>query len=157
MNKRIFRDKNIERISSPEQLDDYVKVANPAVEMILISIIVLLIGICVWGKFGHLDTTLDVVAIAKDGVLTCYVTENNIKKIEKGMKISVDAQSTAISGISVEPMSINDTLDEYILHLGNLSVGEWVYLVTADTALRDGSYKAKIIIDSVEPMSFVLN
>ena len=32
MDNQIFRKKNIERVSSPEQLNDYVRVSNPGVD-----------------------------------------------------------------------------------------------------------------------------
>ena len=48
----------MDKISSPEQMNDYIRVANPSVWMILAAIIVLLIGVCVWGMYGQLDTKL---------------------------------------------------------------------------------------------------
>ena len=51
MNDKIFRKKSVDKMSSPEQLNDYVKVTNPGVWMALAAIAVLLIGICVWGRF----------------------------------------------------------------------------------------------------------
>lgn len=35
MNDKIFRKKSVEKMSSPEQLNDYVKVTNPGVWMVL--------------------------------------------------------------------------------------------------------------------------
>lgn len=35
--------------------------------MVLVAVIILLIGVCVWGVFGHLDTTLYTVGVCKDG------------------------------------------------------------------------------------------
>ncbi|NCB32637.1 MAG: hypothetical protein EOM64_01925 [Erysipelotrichia bacterium] len=54
----IFRKESLERVSSPEQLNDYIKVSNSGVWMILIAIIVLLIGVFVWSFFSRLDTKL---------------------------------------------------------------------------------------------------
>ena len=49
MNEGLFRKKSIDKISSPEQLDDYIRVSNPAIWMLLSCIIILLVGMCVWG------------------------------------------------------------------------------------------------------------
>lgn len=65
MNDKIFRKKSVDKMSSPEQLNDYVKVTNPGVWMALAAIAVLLIGICVWGVFGKLETKLTVAATPK--------------------------------------------------------------------------------------------
>jgi len=47
--KNIFRKENLERMSSPEKLNDYIRVSNPSVWLILGAITVLLIGAIVWG------------------------------------------------------------------------------------------------------------
>ena len=41
--KEIFRKKSLERVSSPEQLNDYLHVTSPAVWVVLAAVIVLLI------------------------------------------------------------------------------------------------------------------
>ena len=53
MGKTIFRQKSMQKITSPEQMNDYIRVSNPSVWMILAAVIVLLAGVCVWGVFGH--------------------------------------------------------------------------------------------------------
>lgn len=53
--KSIFREKSLKRISSPEQMDDYIRVTSPSVWLILMAIIVLLIGIVVWAVFGTVN------------------------------------------------------------------------------------------------------
>ena len=65
MNKQIFRKKSVDRMSSPEQLNDYIKVTNPGVWMALAAIVILLIGVCVWGVFGTLETKPAVAATPK--------------------------------------------------------------------------------------------
>ena len=65
MSDQIFRKKSLDRISSPEQLNDYIRVANPGIWMILAAVIILLAGVCVWGIFGHLDTKTETVGTAK--------------------------------------------------------------------------------------------
>ena len=47
----IFRQKSMERLSSPEQLNDYLKVTNPAVWVVLAAVIFLLAGLFIWSFF----------------------------------------------------------------------------------------------------------
>jgi hypothetical protein len=53
--KQIFREKSLKRVSSPEQLDDYIKVTTPSVWIILAATIVLLAGMIIWGVFGKIE------------------------------------------------------------------------------------------------------
>ncbi len=157
MDKQLFRKASIDRVSSPEQLNDYVRVSNPGVWMLLAAVIVLLIGVCVWGIFGHLDTKTATAGTCENGVFTCYVTEENAAKIKPGMTVNVDGNALSVSEISAKPISVGADMDGYLLYLGGFSEGEWLYEVTANAALSDGIYKAEIVTESVSPMSFILN
>ena len=47
MENGLFRKKSLERISSPEELHDYMRVTSPRLWMILAAIVVLLVGFIV--------------------------------------------------------------------------------------------------------------
>ena len=49
MNSQLFRKKSVDKVSSPEQLNEYIRVANPGVWMVLAAIVILLAGVVVWG------------------------------------------------------------------------------------------------------------
>ena len=51
--KQIFRKSAIDRVSSPEQLTDYIRVTTPGVWGILVASIVLLASLFVWAAFGR--------------------------------------------------------------------------------------------------------
>ena len=157
MNKQLFRNKSIQKVSSPEQLDAYVRVATPGIWMLLAAIVVLLIGVCVWGVLGHLDTTLSTVAVSKDNQTTVYVKAENVREVETGMKVILDAQEFTVATISQEPKAVDETFSEYACHVGNLQQGEWVYVITVNGAVAEGIYDAQIVTESVSPISFVIN
>lgn len=157
MENGIFRKKSMERVSSPEQLNDYVKVSNPSVWIILAGVILLLAGVCVWSVFGNLDTRLMTAAVVKDKTGTCYVKEAEIASVRAGQRVQIDGKECAVLSVSDVPTAVTRELGDYTLHLGGLSVGEWVYEVTFATDLPNGIYGAYITIDSVSPMSFVFN
>ena len=60
MKDSIFRKASLDRVSSPEQLNDYIRVARPSVWMILGAIVALLIGVIVWSIVGRIDGIQDV-------------------------------------------------------------------------------------------------
>ena len=52
--KSIFREKSLERVTSPEQLNDYIRVTTPSVWIILAATLILIIGTLVWAVFGKI-------------------------------------------------------------------------------------------------------
>ena len=52
---QLFRKKTLDRISHPKQLDDYIKVSNPGVWMILVVAILLVGGFLIWALFGTIE------------------------------------------------------------------------------------------------------
>ncbi len=65
--KGFFRQKSIDKVSSPEKLDDYIRVTTPSVWITLAAIVILLVGTLIWGIMGELtvhneDGTTEVVA-----------------------------------------------------------------------------------------------
>ena len=87
MNDKIFRKKSIDRMSSPEQLNDYIKVTNPGVWMALAAIVILLIGVCGWGVFGTLETKLPGAAVSQDGQTVLYVKEDDLSAVKENMSV----------------------------------------------------------------------
>ena len=153
----LFRQKSLERISSPEQLNHYIRVSTPSVWLLLCAIIVLLAGVCMWGVFGHMDTTLPVVALSREGRVTAYVHQADVEKVPVDAAASVNGVAGQVLAIGAEPVMVDESFTEYMRHVGKLQQGEWVYAVMLDTACEDGVYAAQIVIDSVSPMAFVLN
>lgn len=51
----LFRKKSIERVSTPEKLNDYIRVTTPSVWAVLIATVILMVGILAWGVFGRVD------------------------------------------------------------------------------------------------------
>ena len=157
MNQKVFRKTSVDKVTSPEQLNDYIKVANPGVWMALAAIVVLLAGVIVWGFLGHLDTTLSTAVVCEGGEAVIYVKEADAEKVEVGMTVRVGEKEYKVSEIPTEPCRVDNTLSEYAIHASGLTVGEWAYAVKVDGDFADGVYKAEIVIESISPISFVLN
>ncbi|MDR0738839.1 MAG: hypothetical protein LBF33_01645 [Oscillospiraceae bacterium] len=61
----IFRKSSLERISSPEKLNEYIKVSNPGIWMVLVALFVMLAVAVIWSVVVSLPTT-----ITSDGVFS---------------------------------------------------------------------------------------
>ncbi len=153
----VFRKQSIDSVSSPEQLNDYIKAADPGVWLILSAIILLLCGVCVWGIFGRLDTAVSVGAVCEGGELSLYIPEADKDKVANGMSVAVNGTKYKIASISASPVLLGSDTDAYALHASSLEQGDFAYIAKARAELSDGSYEAVITIDSVSPMSFITN
>lgn len=159
MKSQLFREKSLERVSSPEQLNDYIRVANPSVWIALVAVVILLIGVCVWGVFGRLDTVLTVGAVSEGEQTICYVKESDIGSVSPDLKVRLNGEEYRILEIALRPIQIDEDFPEYLAHLGGITQGEWAYAVALDCAAGadGGIYEAQIVIESISPMSFVIN
>ena len=153
----LFREKSLQRISSPEQLNAYIRVSTPSVWLLLSAIVVLLVGVCIWGVFGRMDTVLPAVAVAKAGETTAYVRAEDAEEISVGARVSVGGAEGRVLSVGEEPVPVDEAFTEYMRHVGGLQAGEWVVPVSLEADCPDGVHAAQIVVDSVSPMSFVLN
>lgn len=154
----LFRKKSMDMISSPEDLHDYVRVTNPGVWLILSAIIVLLAGFIVWGIFGEIHTEIDAVCVTDGGKTICYVSEENVKAVQPGMTVTAaDGTVCTVSEISGEALDASEVLSDYAMHVGGFAEGQWIHELMLDRNLTNGTCSASVTVDSVEPISFILN
>ena len=126
MGQSMFRKESMEHISSPEQLNDYLRVTTPMVWVILIAVIILLAGMLFWGSVTSLDSYATGTAQVKDGLLVLYFDDQSLaESVKPGMQLMVGDNVLTVSG------------------LGTTESGS--PFATAETTLADGSYPAKII------------
>lgn len=159
MDNNLFRKKSIDRVSSPEQLNDRIRVTSFSVWLLLTGIILILVGIFVWGIFGRLNTSLSVSAITEQGRTVCYVKEENINQINVGMTVTSESGTTSIASIASQPVQVGDEFPEYLRHVGNLSQGEWVYEVMLKEPIEGNGniFQVNIVTESIAPGRFVVN
>jgi len=77
MKNDIFRKSSLERISSPEQLNDYIKVSNPSVWVIIAALTASVIAAFAWSIVGRIPTKLNTQAIFLKSNYTIEGTETS--------------------------------------------------------------------------------
>ena len=75
MKNGLLQKKITDQLSTPEQLNDRLRVANPGIWLLLAGILLVLVGFCVWGIVGRLNTVIPVGAMTDQGKTICYVKE----------------------------------------------------------------------------------
>ena len=157
MNRQLFKKSASDTTSSPEQLQDYVKVANPGLWMVISAIVILLVGVITWGFIGKIDTTMSTAIVTEGGDAVIYVGEADAETLSVGMTVRVGDKEYTITDIAKEPVKVDGLLTDYAMHVSGLAAGEWVYAVRIDGKHADGVQKADIVIESISPISFILN
>ena len=154
-----MEDKKFKKVNSPDQLNQYIRLSNPGVWILLLAIVVLLVGVCIWGYFGKIDTKIKSVVISDNYTSYLYVKEEDIAKIKNGMQVELNNNENIfeIAEVGETPEKVTEDMDEYARHLGNFQVGEWVYKCSLNKNVKEGTYSANVVIESIAPMTFITN
>ena len=137
MQTEIFRKKSIEKIKSPENLDEYIHVSKPSVWILIAAAVVLLIGLCIWGIFGQLISSFPTFASVVDGRITCILSSDELGARYGSMSIKAENVEHTVTEIAIKDFS-DITL-------------------SADTLLPDGQYPAEVIVEKINPIHFLLD
>ena len=103
MSEQLFRKVSLEKLSSPEQLDQLLQVTTPKSWVALLAIGFALAATVFWGIFGAIETdvagqgiliktggVLDIESLSSGQVTTLYVRAGDI--IERGQLVARGAQ-----------------------------------------------------------------
>ena len=130
----LFREKTLQRISSPEKLTEYLRVTNPGIWVVLGAVILLLGGLFLWSVIGTLETTAKAKVIVEDHVAMVITDGGSVLK--DGMPLRILAE------------------DYYIAATAEDDYGR-VYGIT-EVPLPDGSYAGTVVVEQVRPIDFLL-
>lgn len=154
----LFREKSLQKISSPEELDDYVRVTNPGVWMVLGAVVFLLAGFIVWGFLGKISTGIDAVCISNDGISCCYVSEENAAAIQPGMKIVLsNGNEATVVNMDDQAVEAKDAVTEYAMHVAGFDDGEWIHALEISETFPEGVYAAQVITETIKPIEFIFS
>lgn len=166
-NDPLFRKSCLNSISSPEQLNDYIKVSNPSVWLVLAALFVLIAAVFIWGFTGSLPTTVSAKGVACEGNVLCYISTEDAHEINVGQRVSItnrddSALKGQISDVGDIPMSAAEITSElnsdYLVH--EIMSGQFAVKITIvpdKTDLADGTMlDVRIVTDSVRPIDFLL-
>lgn len=157
MKNDLFREKVYKKALSPEQINDYIKTTRPSVWIVLSAVVLILFGVVVWGIYGEIEMTISSVTVCEDGESYCYISENDIDKIQDNAHVRIDNSEYKINNVSKLPVPAFGQISPYGLHLGDFEKDEWVYQAEIETTLDDGIYKTYIPTERISPISLLWN
>jgi len=131
METNLFRKSSLERISSPERLNEYIKIAHPGVWSVLLGCLALLIAVGFWGFYGSIPDSVKAVGVMfpQNGVTAVIpaaggrISDMRVKVgdyVEAGQVIAVIPQDDILEQINMllnspetDEKLISDLRNEY--------------------------------------------
>ena len=130
----VSRQKTRDRISSPDQLTDYLRVTNPGIWVLLASIVLFLAGVFVWFTIGTLESAAAVKVSVASQQATVIPKEATV--LTEGMPLRVASDEYTLDSVGT---------DEYDRSFGNAVV-----------ELPDGVYDGIVVTEQTHLISFLL-
>ena len=155
MDKTIFREKSIERVSSPEELNSYIKSTSPKLWVVLGAIIIFLVGIIIWGTVGRIESGKDVGCVVRDGQFECLIDEETYSKIVDDPYVVIDNGNSG-TDITIDG-PYQATEDDYMFHVSGIKVHDWYYAVYGNIKAESGNHMGFFVTESVRPIKFIFN
>lgn len=154
MSNEIFRKKSMDRVSSPEALNDYIQVTAPSVWLLLGALGLLLLGACVWGIFGRLETELPCRAEVSGGAVTALAAERIGDAPAPGQQMHIEGEALTVRTVE----KYTGTLEDKGLLPDGVQPGEVLWLIRADGShLPDGTYHATVVVESIHPFALIFD
>lgn len=152
----LFRSKSMDNISSPEKMDDYIHVTNPAAWMIIVLIIMLLMSGLVISLIS-VDSRQVCYGIKENEELVAYVADSQLTSISNRDTCIVNDVECIITSIDTVPVQASG-INAYLRELNSNSADDWVYEVVVDAKNFDeGIYKIEFTGEPVRPIDYLIN
>ena len=132
----LFRKKTLDRISSPEQLTDYLRVTSAKTWIVFTIIVLFLIGLFAWASIGTLETKTPVKILVDNHTATIIPLSNDA--IEEGMEVRI--------------------IDDYEYDIVSISTDEYgrTYGIAQMNDIPDGTYDGTVVVDVIHPIDFLI-
>ena len=159
MENRLFRQKSMERISSPEELHDYMRVTSPRLWMILGAIAVLLIGFIVYASTAKIENTVSIkVDVELFDTLPEYQEEGGgAQFVYVSSRLPISWIDTVKPGMTVRLGKEEGTIEWIATMDGGDEISLIIDMQNDTIPLQNGTYDAELVLETTTPISFLWN
>ncbi|MDD2213481.1 MAG: hypothetical protein PHR21_02925 [Oscillospiraceae bacterium] len=115
MRDKLFRQQSLDRVNSPEQLNDYIRVANPHIWLLLIAVTVLLLAFLAWAILGEVPESFQVNGIVANGQAVCFLSQEQAASIQAGDTVAIGSSGASgqVSAVSAAVLSRAEVQEAY--------------------------------------------
>lgn len=126
------------RISTPEQLNDYLHVTNPHIWMLLVAVIVLVLGLLLWSGFATVESYASGTArVSNGGIVATFDDPEKAINVQAGMEMEIGGETCEVLAVGVDEN-------------GKI-------VASAKKAIPDGTYDIRVGYSTVQVISMLLN
>ena len=156
--KKIFRDKALERVSSPEQLNDYIRVVNVGIWVILGALLALILGAVIWCSVITLETdSVDAAAVVKNGEVCLYFCADSREQVKAGMDLNIGQSEFIMPDVEIKSVKLFHQTDSAIMELLGTDGTGYVYCAEFWADIPNGVYPAGIVTSDISPFELLFN
>lgn len=152
MKNQLFRQKSLDKISSPERTDDYIKSVGKNLWLAALACLIVLCGFLLWGIFGKVEITVKTASVCKDGETVCFISEKDMGAVSGDTQFRINGKSYGARVFSDKPGKVSETVPEFAAHVAGFDGDDWVYAAVLDAEFPDGVYETDIVTMSVPPI-----
>ena len=151
----LFRKKSLEHISSPEELHDYMRVTSPKLWMLLSIVIALLAGFVVYASTATMENAMPVPVQVENYHFNDPNTGEDYYGKAIYAELDISYMETLKPGMKVRLAGETGSINSF--YTSEDKLGVLIDMDNEKLPLPDGSYEAEIVLESVTPISFLLN
>lgn len=151
-----------EKITSPEQLNDYIHVTSPGVWLILSSVLIFLTGFVFWILTGQLEVSFSSYIYTEGESSLAFILPSNASRLKRGMTVRI--ANTGISGTVAQIADVATPYNKIVEHIGGtnalmMGIDEDDKLIQVTMTIKNAPEKvsrAVYVLNTVKPVSFLL-
>lgn len=153
---KLFREKSLESIESPESMNDYLQVTSPSVWIVLAAVIAILIGAVLWGIFGRINTSIRVALVSSSEGKTCYVPYEKLESVMSTGIVAVNGHEYVLRmDADTHTVIISESTNPYIRVAGDFEIGDVAVEIPVETDFPEGIYTGTMTTESLQPISLL--
>ena len=154
---KLFREKSLESIESPESMNDYLQVTSPGVWIVMAAVIAILFGAVLWGIFGRINTYVDVAVVSSSEEQICYVPYEKLESVISAGVVGVDGHEYALRmDLDTQTVIISEETNPYVRVAGEFQLGDVAVEIPIEAGLPEGIYTGTVMTESLQPISLLV-
>lgn len=165
--EELFRKKSLDKLTSPEELGDYIKVAKASYWVLLAALTALLIAGIAWACFYTITRSVEASGYVYENNAYCYVSPEDYQNVAVGDKVLIDGAEFSVtavngfkSGDEIHAFWAENGLSEADVTVGfGVQNGEGYYgeiVIAADSLPNGGNVNVSVVYEEISPIKLVI-